>query len=71
LEIYPAREEPIQGIDSEWLLRKIANPNKKIIKKENLISEIKSQDPQVLITMGAGDIGLEVSNIKKELEYAH
>ncbi len=71
LEIYPAREEPIQGIDSEWLLRKIANPNKKIIKKENLISEIKSQDSQVLITMGAGDIGLEVSNIKKELEYAH
>jgi UDP-N-acetylmuramate--alanine ligase len=71
LEIYPAREKPIQGIDSKWLLGKISNPNKKIIKKENLISEIKTQNPQVLITMGAGDIGLEVSNIKKELEYAH
>ncbi|MFX0557406.1 UDP-N-acetylmuramate--L-alanine ligase [Maribacter sp. CXY002] len=71
LEIYPAREEPIQGVDSNWLLRKILNPNKKIVQKENLIVEIKLQNPQVLVTMGAGDIGLEVINIKNELEYAH
>ena len=69
LEIYPAREEPIEGITSSWLMDKIKNPNKKIISKTNLTQEIKSQDPGVLVTMGAGDIGLEVPRIKKELEY--
>ncbi len=71
LEIYPARELPIHGVTSEWLLQKINNPNKKIIKKENIISEIKKQNPELLITMGAGDIGLEVKKIKNEFEYAN
>lgn len=71
LDIYPARELPIQGIDSDWLLGKMANTNKKKITKENLIKEIQAQHPQVLVTMGAGDIGLEVERIKKELHYAY
>ncbi len=71
LDIYPAREKSIKGITSDWLLKKIRNPNKKLIKKSGLINEIKEQKPEVLITMGAGDIGLEVSKIKKELEYAY
>ena len=70
LDIYPAREEPIDGVTSFRLLHEINNPNKKLISKTNLISEIKKQDPEVLIIMGAGDIGLEVAKIKKELEYA-
>ncbi len=71
LDIYPAREEPIAGITSRWLLDQIENPNKKIVNKENLVKEILSQKPQVLITMGAGDIGLEIPRLKKELEYAY
>ena len=71
LDIYPAREKPIPGITSSWLLDKIENPNKKLIEKSNLIQEIKAQNPGVLVTMGAGDIGLEVSRIKKEFEYAN
>ncbi len=71
LDIYPAREEPIEGITSQWLLGKIENPNKKLIEKSKIIDEIKSQNPEVLVTMGAGDIGLEISKIKKELDYAH
>ncbi len=71
LDIYPAREKPIPGISSEWLLGKVENPNKKLIKKTNLIHEIRDQNPDVLVTMGAGDIGLEVSKIKSELEYAN
>ena len=71
LDIYPAREKPLEGITSAWLLEKIVNPNKKLIKKSNLIGEIKKQNPEILITMGAGDIGLEISKIKKELEYAY
>lgn len=69
LEIYPAREKPIAGVTSDWLLEKIQNPNKKLVKKETLIKEIKLQNADVLVTMGAGDIGLEVSKIKKELQY--
>lgn len=71
LDIYPAREKPIPGVTSFWLLDKIVNPNKKLIEKSNLIQEIKVQNPDVLVTMGAGDIGLEVSRIKKEFEYAN
>ncbi|MGB5434445.1 MAG: UDP-N-acetylmuramate--L-alanine ligase [Maribacter sp.] len=71
LDIYPAREEPIAGITSSWLLDKIINPRKKIVEKSNLLQEIKAQNPDVLVTMGAGDIGLEISKIKKELEHAN
>ena len=58
LDIYPAREEPITGVDSEWLLGKMTNGNRKLISKEQMLSEVKNQNPEVLITMGAGDIGL-------------
>lgn len=71
LEIYPAREKPIKGVTSRWLLDKIENPNKKLIEKSKLVKEIKEQNPEVLITLGAGDIGLEIPNIKRELEYAN
>lgn len=71
LDIYPAREKPIEGVTSQWLLEKINGPDKKRVNKENLIEEIKGYAPEVLVTMGAGDIGLEVEKIKNELEYAH
>ena len=71
LDIYPAREKPIKGITSEWLLEKIDNTNVRTIHKSKLINEIKKQNPQVLVTMGAGDIGLEVSKITKELQDAY
>ncbi|WBU88212.1 UDP-N-acetylmuramate--L-alanine ligase [Cellulophaga omnivescoria] len=64
LDIYPAREEPIEGVTSEWLLGKINNPNKKICSKKELIAELKKQNPEVLVVMGAGDIGQEIDNIK-------
>lgn len=70
LDIYPAREHPIAGVDSEWLLAKISSANKKKVEKDQLISEIMNQNPEVLVTMGAGDIGLEVEKIKKGLSYA-
>ena len=69
LDIYPAREKPIEGVTSEWLLQKINNPKKKLIAKSGLIEEIKKQAPEVLVTMGAGDIGLEVVKIEKEFAY--
>lgn len=70
LEIYPAREEPMEGVTSTWLLEKISNPNKKLISKAELIKEVKNCKTGVLVALGAGDIGLEVPKIKKELAYA-
>ncbi len=70
LDIYPAREQPIEGVTSKWLLEKMNNGKKKLIQKRNLIEEIKKQNPEVLVTMGAGDIGLEVIKIKREFDYA-
>ncbi len=71
LDIYPAREEPLPGVTSEWLLEKIENQHKKLVKKTDLIFEIKKENPEVLVTMGAGDIGLEIKKIKEELSYAY
>ncbi len=71
LDIYPAREKPIEGVTSQWLLDKIICPRKKLIEKSDLISEILAQNPDVLITMGAGDIGLEVPKIKNGLLLDH
>ncbi len=65
LPIYPAREEAIPGVTSKWLLDKIKNKNKKLVPKKDLIAILKKQNPEVLVTIGAGDIGEEVSTIKK------
>ncbi|MFD2516495.1 UDP-N-acetylmuramate--L-alanine ligase [Salinimicrobium flavum] len=67
LDIYPAREEPIEGITSEWLFKKITNPNKQLVGKEELSAVIKSKEPEVVVLMGAGDIGEEVEKIRKKL----
>jgi len=70
LEIYPARELPIEGINSKWLLDKISNPNKKLISKSEIVNEIQKSDIKIVITLGAGDIGAEVKNIKENLSIA-
>ncbi|MCF6296044.1 MAG: UDP-N-acetylmuramate--L-alanine ligase [Flavobacteriaceae bacterium] len=70
LDIYPARELPIEGVTSKWLLSKINNINKKLILKSEIVSEIKNYDTQIILTLGAGDIGEEVKHIKQKLEIA-
>ncbi len=71
LDIYPARELPIAGVTSKWLLEKINNPNKKLITKSQLIDSIKTSDAQVVLTIGAGDIGAEVKHIKEAFSVAN
>ena len=67
LEIYPARELPMEGVNSTWLLSKIKNENKRLITKEELLTNFKSSDANVFVTIGAGDIGEIVKDIKKVL----
>ncbi|NNL15876.1 MAG: UDP-N-acetylmuramate--L-alanine ligase [Flavobacteriaceae bacterium] len=71
LDIYPAREAPIKGITSNWLLSKISNPNKKLVLKKDISSEIQQSNAHVVLTMGAGDIGEEVNKIKHNLSFAN
>jgi UDP-N-acetylmuramate--alanine ligase len=67
LDIYPAREIPIEGITSSWLLTKIENPNKKLISKTDLIPAILANQAKIIVTIGAGDIGELVPTIKQAL----
>lgn len=67
LDIYPAREKPIEGVNSEMLLEKIRMKNKKLVSKKELVKEIKEREVEVLITLGAGDIDMLVDPIAKEL----
>ena len=64
LEIYPAREKPIAGINSKMLLDKIDNEQKSLIDRELLVDKIKEASAEVVLLLGAGDIGDEVQKIK-------
>lgn len=64
LEIYPAREEPILGITSEIIFSKIKNENKIKISKAELLKELEKRKPEVLLTLGAGNIDEFVEPIK-------
>lgn len=65
LDIYPARELPMEGVTSEWLLQKIENSNKKLIEKDQIINELNASESTVIVMMGAGDIGEEVIKVEK------
>jgi UDP-N-acetylmuramate--alanine ligase len=67
LDIYPAREEPIEGISSEIIFRNVKLDNKILCSRENLLSLLKDKHPEVLVTFGAGDIDKLVPLIKKQL----
>jgi len=70
LDIYPARELPIEGVTSYWLLGKMNNENKLLVSKAELLSKIEKSNAQIVLTIGAGDIGEEVKHIKKALSVA-
>jgi UDP-N-acetylmuramate--alanine ligase len=68
MEIYPARELPMQGITSQWLMDKMTNDNKKLVSREDdLIPAILQSDATIIVTIGAGDLGEMVPEIKSAL----
>ncbi len=67
LDIYPARELPMEGITSQWLMNKMTNKDKKLVSKEDLIPTILASDARIVVTIGAGDLGEMVPSIKKAL----
>ena len=67
LPIYPAREQPMEGITSQWLLSKVINESKQLVSKASLPTIIKNSECRIKLLVGAGDIGAEVNNITKYL----
>lgn len=67
LDIYPAREKPIEGINSQMLLGKMKSANRFLVKKENVLDFLKTHPPQILMTLGAGDIDSLIEPIEKML----
>lgn len=68
LDIYPARELPIEGVTSQMLLDKMKSKQKHLVKKENLLEFLKDKPLEVLMTMGAGDIDKFVQPIEELLK---
>jgi UDP-N-acetylmuramate--alanine ligase len=65
LDIYPARELPIPGVTSDIIFEKITCSNKTLCTKDELMKILKTRHPEVLITVGAGDIDKFVDQIKE------
>lgn len=63
LPIYPAREKPISGITSDTILGKISKQDKYYVEKEQLLPLLKTLQPELLVTLGAGDIDIFVEPI--------
>jgi UDP-N-acetylmuramate--alanine ligase len=64
LDIYPAREKPVEGVTSRLIYDKIADSNKMMCTKEELLSILKKRSPEVLLTIGAGDIDQLVEPVR-------
>lgn len=69
LNIYPARELPIPGIDSQFLLDQIHCDNKILLADNQVIDYLSEHKPEVLLTMGAGNIDRLVPQIEKKFSH--
>lgn len=62
-EIYPAREAPIEGVDSQMVLRQVDCKNKVFCERKNLLNLIKNSNFEVLMTLGAADLNVLLPEI--------
>lgn len=67
LDIYPAREEPIPGVDAAMVLAQMTIENKELQSKETLLSALAAKKIDILLTLGAGDIDTLVIPISQYL----
>jgi len=67
LDIYPARELPIEGVDAEMILSRMNLVNKRKLTKQQTIDAIANEKPALLLTVGAGDIDQLVEPLKNAL----
>lgn len=67
LDIYPAREEPMPGVSADLILKDVDLDKKMIVSKEELINTVQEWQPQVVLTIGAGDIDKLVQPLKESM----
>lgn len=68
MDIYPARELPIPGVDSDMIFKDVTSPSKYRVNKENLMKKLEETDIEILATVGAGDIDTFIEPIQKMLK---
>ena len=68
LDIYPAREEPIEGVTSKIIFDRVTLKDKVLVEKSQLMAYLANQDIDILITFGAGDIDKFIQPIKNFLK---
>jgi UDP-N-acetylmuramate--alanine ligase len=68
LDIYPAREAPLEGVESALIFDQIDMVDKVLIHREQLMPVLRERQPEVLLTLGAGDIDQFVEPIVKLYE---
>ncbi|MCF0042302.1 UDP-N-acetylmuramate--L-alanine ligase [Dyadobacter fanqingshengii] len=68
LEIYPARELPIEGVNSEMLMERITAKEKQLITKDKVLSVLADLNTDIVVTIGAGDIDTLVEPIRNLLK---
>lgn len=66
MDIYPAREEPIKGVNAKILFDGISHTKKEYIEKNQIKKILKSSNADVFALLGAGDIGEEIKKLKRE-----
>ena len=68
LDIYPARELPIEGVTSEMIFKDVTVGNKVLLKKEEALEYLKGRDIDIMVTFGAGDIDRLIVPIEEMLK---
>jgi len=67
MDIYPAREEPIPGVSSKIIFENVKIENKWLLSGSDMINKVSELDPELLVTIGAGDIDQFVEPLKLKL----
>jgi UDP-N-acetylmuramate--alanine ligase len=68
LDIYPAREPAIEGVDADMILNRMKLPDKRKCGKQETVDLVRTRKPELLLTVGAGDIDQLVAPLKNALE---
>jgi len=68
MDIYPAREEPVPGVNSSLIFDQVKLKEKYLVSREQVMKVLQEQEPSLLVSMGAGDINQFVSPIKSWME---
>jgi UDP-N-acetylmuramate--alanine ligase len=69
LDIYPARELPIEGVNSDMIMQRMQSPNKQKYSMQDAVEKVRKEQPELLLTVGAGDIDTLVQPLKQALQH--